>query len=93
MIVDQLRYLSLAGLSSWPDFSVRLDELYIERTLPPLGLGAGKKVPSWDEAKKEFVPKTEAQITLSFDHRSSDGGGSARLLKRVIELLENPKEL
>ena len=58
-----------------------------------LGLGAGKKVPSWDETKNEFVPKTEAQITLSFDHRSIDGGGAGRLLKRVIELLENPKEL
>src|SRR4026207_348617 len=58
-----------------------------------LGLGAGKKVPSWNETKNEFVPKTEAQITLSFDHRSIDGGGASRLLKRVIELLENPKEL
>jgi len=58
-----------------------------------LGLGAGKKVPSWDETKKEFVPKTEAQITLSFDHRSIDGGGAGRLLKRVIELLEDPKRL
>jgi len=58
-----------------------------------LGLGVGKKVPSWDEAKNEFVPKTEAQITLSFDHRSIDGGGASRLLKRVIELLENPRKL
>jgi pyruvate/2-oxoglutarate dehydrogenase complex dihydrolipoamide acyltransferase (E2) component len=58
-----------------------------------LGLGVGKKVPSWNEEKKEFVPKTEAQITLSFDHRSIDGGGAGRLLKRVIELLENPKDL
>src|SRR5256885_432283 len=58
-----------------------------------LGLGAGKKVPSWDDVKKEFVPKTEAQITLSFDHRSLDGGGAARLLKRVIELLEEPRKL
>src|SRR5262249_11160206 len=58
-----------------------------------LGLGAGKKPPSWDESKKEFVPKTEAQITLSFDHRSIDGGVAARLLKRVIELLEDPKKL
>jgi pyruvate/2-oxoglutarate dehydrogenase complex dihydrolipoamide acyltransferase (E2) component len=58
-----------------------------------LGLGAGKKVPSWDEEKKEFVPKTEAQITLSFDHRSIDGGGAGRLLKRVIELLEAPSTL
>jgi len=58
-----------------------------------LGLGVGKKVPSWDETESEFVPKTEAQITLSFDHRSIDGGGASRLLKRVIELLEDPKEL
>jgi pyruvate/2-oxoglutarate dehydrogenase complex dihydrolipoamide acyltransferase (E2) component len=58
-----------------------------------LGLGAGKKLPSWDESKKEFFPRTEAQITLSFDHRSIDGGGAARLLKRVIELLEDPKKL
>ena len=58
-----------------------------------LGLGAGKKVPSWDENKKQFVPKTEAQITLSFDHRSIDGGGAGRLLKRVIELLEDPRKL
>jgi len=58
-----------------------------------LGLGAGKKVPSWDEEKKEFVPRTEAQITLSFDHRSIDGGGAGRLLKRVIELLEAPEQL
>ena len=58
-----------------------------------LGLGAGKKVPAWDEAKNEFVPKMEAQITLSFDHRSLDGGGAGRLLKRVIELLEDPTKL
>lgn len=58
-----------------------------------LGLGAGKKAPSWDEEKKQFVPRTEAQITLSFDHRSIDGGGAGRLLKRVIELLEAPNQL
>ncbi len=58
-----------------------------------LGLGAGKKVPAWDESRNAFVPKTEAQITLSFDHRSLDGGGGGRLLKRVIDLLEDPKSL
>jgi pyruvate/2-oxoglutarate dehydrogenase complex dihydrolipoamide acyltransferase (E2) component len=58
-----------------------------------LGLGVGKKMPSWDEQKNEFVPTTEAQITLSFDHRSIDGGGAGRLLKHVIELLENPSKL
>src|SRR5437867_1312890 len=58
-----------------------------------LGLGAGKKVPCWNEERHEFIPRTEAQITLSFDHRSIDGGGAGRLLKRVIELLETPKKL
>ena len=58
-----------------------------------LGLGVGKKVPSWDETENEFVPRTDAQITLSFDHRSVDGGGASRLLKDVIELLESPKQL
>jgi pyruvate/2-oxoglutarate dehydrogenase complex dihydrolipoamide acyltransferase (E2) component len=58
-----------------------------------LGLGAGKKVPVWDQTEKQFVPQTEAQITLSFDHRSIDGSGASRLLKRVIELLQDPTKL
>src|SRR2546421_2020318 len=58
-----------------------------------LGLGVGKKLPVWDETKQQFVPKTEAQITLSFDHRSIDGGGASRLLKHVIELLQDPTKL
>src|ERR1043166_4534419 len=37
-----------------------------------LGLGMGKKVPAWDEGKNQFMPRTEAQVTLSFDHRSLD---------------------
>ena len=58
-----------------------------------LGLGAGKKSPSWDEAKTQFVPITQAELTLSFDHRSLDGGGAGRLLKRVAELLAAPAKL
>ena len=58
-----------------------------------LGLGAGKKLPHWDDAKQQFMPVTQAELTLSFDHRSLDGGGAGRLLKRVVELLEDPKKL
>jgi pyruvate/2-oxoglutarate dehydrogenase complex dihydrolipoamide acyltransferase (E2) component len=58
-----------------------------------LGLGVGKKVPAWDDAQSQFTPVTEAQLTLSFDHRSLDGGGAGRLLKRVVELIENPAQL
>jgi pyruvate/2-oxoglutarate dehydrogenase complex dihydrolipoamide acyltransferase (E2) component len=58
-----------------------------------LGLGAGKKAPTWSEETKEFIPTTQAELTLSFDHRSLDGGGAGRLLKRVVELLADPAKL
>ncbi len=58
-----------------------------------LGLGAGKKAPTWDEEKQQFLPTTQAELTLSFDHRSLDGGGAGRLLKRVVELLADPAQL
>lgn len=58
-----------------------------------LGLGAGKKMPVWDETKKDFVPRTQAELTLSFDHRSLDGGGAGRLLQRIAELLNDPAKL
>ncbi len=58
-----------------------------------LGLGAGQKVPVWDEEKGDFVPATEAEITLSFDHRSLDGGGAGRLLARLVKLLSEPDRL
>ena len=63
-----------------------------EQTLV-LGLGAGSLVPSWDREKNQFVPVTEAQVTLSFDHRVLDGGAAGRLLKRIVELLQQPEKL
>jgi pyruvate/2-oxoglutarate dehydrogenase complex dihydrolipoamide acyltransferase (E2) component len=89
--------MQAGGIATDSNFGTFGDELGTPIPLPDqtllLGLGAGKKLPSWDETKKEFVPRTEAQITLSFDHRSIDGGGAARLLKRVVELLEEPSKL
>jgi pyruvate/2-oxoglutarate dehydrogenase complex dihydrolipoamide acyltransferase (E2) component len=58
-----------------------------------LGLGAGRVVPIWDKETKEFLPVTEAQFTLSFDHRVLDGGAAGRLLSRIAELLAHPQEL
>ncbi|MEO6788222.1 MAG: 2-oxo acid dehydrogenase subunit E2, partial [Chthoniobacteraceae bacterium] len=63
-----------------------------EQTLV-LGLGAGSIVPSWDKEKNQFVPVTEADVTLSFDHRVLDGGAAGRLLKRIVELLQEPEKL
>jgi pyruvate/2-oxoglutarate dehydrogenase complex dihydrolipoamide acyltransferase (E2) component len=63
-----------------------------EQTLV-LGLGAGRKVPSWDDRKNQFVPVTECNITLSFDHRVLDGGAAGRLLARISSLLQTPEKL
>ena len=58
-----------------------------------LGIGVGKITPFWDVEKKEFIPVTEAQFTLSFDHRVLDGGAAGRLLQRVAQLLSTPEGL
>jgi hypothetical protein len=58
--------------------------------LPYIDLGsyselfaAQRALLSGDEGNKEFVPRTEAQITLSFDHRSIEGSEAGCLLKRT----------
>ena len=58
-----------------------------------LGLGAGRKMPHWDEAKGQFLPVTEAYLTLSFDHRVLDGGAAGRLLLRIGDLMRQPEKL
>ncbi|QIF02372.1 2-oxo acid dehydrogenase subunit E2 [Roseimicrobium sp. ORNL1] len=58
-----------------------------------LGLGAGSKVPRWSDEVGTFIPVTEAELTLSFDHRILDGGGAGRLLNRVAALLQTPEKL
>jgi pyruvate/2-oxoglutarate dehydrogenase complex dihydrolipoamide acyltransferase (E2) component len=63
-----------------------------EQTLV-LGMGAGRKAGRWDDAKAQFVPVTEAHLTLSFDHRVLDGGAAGRLLGRVVYLMMHPNEL
>ena len=58
-----------------------------------LGMGAARRAPNWDEAKGQFVPVMEANLTLSFDHRVLDGGAAGRLLARIAQILGHPEEL
>lgn len=58
-----------------------------------LGIGAGVKKPVWSEQVETFLPATEADLVLTFDHRVVDGGGAGLLLNRVAELLQKPEEL
>lgn len=63
-----------------------------EQTLV-LGMGAGRRVPRWDEGQQQFMPVMEANLTLSFDHRVLDGGAAGRLLLRIAALIERPEQL
>ncbi len=63
-----------------------------EQTLV-LGLGAGRRVPNWDEAKQQFLPITECNLSLSFDHRVLDGGAAGRLLQRIGSFMQEPEKL
>ena len=58
-----------------------------------LGIGAGRKTPVWSDQVEAFIPATEAQLLLTFDHRVVDGGGAGMLLHRVAELLQHPENL
>jgi len=58
-----------------------------------LGIGAGVKKPVWSKQVEAFLPATEADLVLTFDHRVVDGGGAGLLLSRVAALLQKPEEL
>jgi pyruvate/2-oxoglutarate dehydrogenase complex dihydrolipoamide acyltransferase (E2) component len=58
-----------------------------------VGLGYGEKRPFWDEKAERFVPRLEADLTISFDHRVIDGGQSGRLVRRIMGLLAAPETL
>jgi pyruvate/2-oxoglutarate dehydrogenase complex dihydrolipoamide acyltransferase (E2) component len=58
-----------------------------------VGLGYGEKRPFWDEKSERFVPRLEADLTISFDHRVIDGGQSGRLVRRIMALLAKPEDL
>jgi len=58
-----------------------------------LGVGAGVKKPVWSAQVEAFLPATEADLLLTFDHRVVDGGGAGVLLNRASDLLQTPEAL
>ena len=58
-----------------------------------LGLGAGVTTPTWSEDLQAFIPTTQAELNLTFDHRVVDGGGAGLLLQKINQLLQKPEEL
>jgi pyruvate dehydrogenase E2 component (dihydrolipoamide acetyltransferase) len=58
-----------------------------------LAIGAAKTQPVWNEKKEKFQPKTLMKVTLSADHRLTDGAEAARYLQKLKQLLEAPMSL
>ena len=58
-----------------------------------VGLGYGEMRPFWDEKSGQFVPRLQAELTISFDHRVIDGGQSGRLVRKILALLAKPELL
>ena len=58
-----------------------------------VGLGYGEKRPFWDEATERFVPRLEADLTISFDHRVIDGASAARFTAYLASLLADMRRV
>jgi pyruvate dehydrogenase E2 component (dihydrolipoamide acetyltransferase) len=55
-----------------------------------LAVGTIQKAPVWNDEDEEFVPKEMMKVTISADHRVTDGVGAAEFLRDVKRLLEQP---
>jgi pyruvate/2-oxoglutarate dehydrogenase complex dihydrolipoamide acyltransferase (E2) component len=58
-----------------------------------VGLGRGEIRPAWDEGSQSFVPRRQAELTITFDHRVLDGGSAGRLVQKLMALLTAPESL
>jgi pyruvate dehydrogenase E2 component (dihydrolipoamide acetyltransferase) len=55
-----------------------------------LAIGSATKQPVWDDEREEFVPRDIMNVTISADHRVTDGVIAAEFLQEVKRLLQNP---
>ena len=56
-------------------------------------LGIGKIQETAEVVNGEVVPRKTVKLCLSYDHRVVDGAEAARFMNKVLEDLENPKNL
>lgn len=56
-------------------------------------LGIGKIQETAEVVDGEVVPRKTVKLSLSYDHRVVDGAEAAKFMNKVVEDLENPKNL
>ena len=58
-----------------------------------LAVGAAATKPVWNDDSEAFEPKQVMKVTMSADHRLTDGAEVARFLKALKQTLESPMAL
>ncbi|HEX9372435.1 MAG TPA: SUMF1/EgtB/PvdO family nonheme iron enzyme, partial [Roseiflexaceae bacterium] len=82
MLVDQVRYLSLAGMSRWSDLCPRLADLYVERALRRVGpdnATSETATPGPGPTLADLARPRGARILIEGDH----GSGKTTCLRRL----------
>jgi pyruvate/2-oxoglutarate dehydrogenase complex dihydrolipoamide acyltransferase (E2) component len=91
---DEAKRPAIASVTNFGTLGVRwATPIPLPNETMIVGLGYGEMRPFWDEKSERFVPRLEADLTISFDHRVIDGGQSGRLVRRIIKLLAAPETL
>src|SRR6185295_5178425 len=81
--------LSIATVTNYGTFGLTLaTPIPLPEQTLVRGMGAGRKVPHWDEAKGQFVPVVEAHFRLRFAHGVRDGGAAGGLLAPIGDLID-----
>lgn len=75
MLVDQARYISLAGLSDWGELDLQLADVYVERNLLPMSPGVTTSAPLM-----QLVQEPRARILIE----AGPGGGKSALLRHMV---------
>jgi pyruvate dehydrogenase E2 component (dihydrolipoamide acetyltransferase) len=58
-----------------------------------LAIGTATRQPIWNDETEDFEPVSRMSVTMSADHRLTDGAEVARYLDELKTLLENPMRL
>jgi pyruvate/2-oxoglutarate dehydrogenase complex dihydrolipoamide acyltransferase (E2) component len=93
-IPDQHLGGSIASVSNYGTFGITwATPIPLPDQSVILGIGEMRNVPDWEPATKSWGRIRACELTLTFDHRVTDGGGAGNLLKHIVELLEKPERL
>ena len=84
-----------SGTFSITNLGVIGGEAFTPIIYPPQSaiLGIGKIQETAEVVDGEVVPRKTVKLSLSYDHRVVDGAEAAKFMNKVVEDLENPKNL